>query len=99
ICKRISFLASAAIWVHVEMPDATILSTQAAESREESVFAVRLAIRCSTTQAGLGSHRELAARSQLWSYRTSEIFTGFSTVGQDFDAKPRNSAQRTAKAE
>jgi hypothetical protein len=28
----------------------------------------------------------------------AEISTVRSTVGQDFDAKPRNSAQRTAKA-
>ena len=30
--------------------------------------------------------------------RSAEFFTVRSTVGQDFDAKPRNSAQRTAKA-
>jgi hypothetical protein len=31
--------------------------------------------------------------------RHAEFFTVVSTVGQDFAAKPRNSAQRTAKAE
>src|SRR5437899_10681049 len=42
ISSSISFLTSAAIWIHMEMPDATILSKWAAESRAQSHAAEKI---------------------------------------------------------
>src|SRR6266481_2186412 len=100
ISSSISFLSSAAIWVHVEVPDANDTLKGAAESRGESASAMRRHIRRSTTRAGLGSRRVsnsgLVATFAL--IELAKFSTVRSTVGQDFDAKPCNSAQRTAKA-
>src|SRR6266480_989359 len=88
ISSSISFLPSAAIWIHMETPDPTILSSRLPRVERKArppcagIFAVQ-------RPGGPGDHAALVilAQSDFRAYRTGEIFTVCSTVEPKFCCK------------